>query len=100
MRIWEKTTKSVKLTIGEDDVAAEPPVTRAPAGDGVKEDGDGVVGNLPRGHGLRQELSLELHREVAAGPNWNMEKIFCRIFRKHQPQTHIFYQCQNHFSHF
>ena len=54
---------------GEDDVAAEPPVAGAPAGDGVEEDGDRVVGDLPRGHGLRQELALELHGEVAAGPD-------------------------------
>ena len=57
------------ITAGEDDVSAEPPVARAPAGDGVEEDGDGVVGDLPRGHRLRQELALELHGEVAAGPD-------------------------------
>ena len=65
-------------------------MTCAPAGDGVKEDGDGVVGNLPRGHGLRQELSLELHREVAAGPNWNMGKMCCRIFVNINPRPTYF----------
>ena len=59
----------VVITTGEDNVAAEPPVAGAPAGDGVEEDGDRVVGDLPRGHGLRQELALELHGEVAAGPD-------------------------------
>ena len=62
-------TVVVIAAAGEDDVAAEPPVAGAPARDGVEEDGDRVVGDLPRGHGLRQELALELHGEVAAGPD-------------------------------
>ena len=57
----------VVVLVGEDDVAAEPAVAGAPAGDRVKEDGDRVVGDLPRGHGLGEELALELHGEVAAG---------------------------------
>ena len=60
---------AIVIPTGEDDVAAEPPVAGAPARDGVEEDGDRVVGDLPRGHGLRQELALELHGEVAAGPD-------------------------------
>ena len=53
---------------GEDDVAAEPAVARAPPGHRVEEDGDGVVADLAaRRHRLRQELALELLREVAAG---------------------------------
>ena len=58
------------LVVGEDDVAAEPAVARAPPGDRVEEDGDGVVGDLPRLDGLGEELALELHREVAAGADW------------------------------
>ena len=51
----------------QDDVAAEAAVAVAPRRDGVEEDGDGRVGDLAGRHRLRQELALELQREVAAG---------------------------------
>ena len=46
------------------------PVASPPRGDGVEEDGDAGVGNLPGRHALGQELALELQGEVAPGINW------------------------------
>ena len=63
----------------EDHVTAESPVAVAPRRDGVEQDGDRRVRDFARRHRLRQELPLELEREVAAGEAWKTIGITMRM---------------------
>ncbi len=59
------------VSLFEYHVVPYPPVALSPGANRVEQDWQAGVGDLPRGQRLRQELSLELQRKVAAGGCWN-----------------------------
>ena len=58
--------RSGPVVLGKDHVSTESPVAAAPAGNRVEQDGYGVVGDLPRRHGLGEKFALEFQREVTS----------------------------------